>query len=292
MRTINIVGANGVIGSYIYKRLLKAYGSVYGTYCNNLPIDINDSGNNIFLDITNRELLEKVFLSFDGSLVILLSSLKDVKKCEADYENACKINTWPIRQIIDLIKVNKLDIKLVYFSSDYVFEGTKGHYGPFDPLYPKTNYGRTKALAEQYLRESDLDYKIIRTSAVMGPRAPFYTWLLNAINNEDQIELFNNVYFTPTPINFLYDVILNIVGNYEKISDTILHIVGEKRLSRFEFAEKINSLFTKKARLIPIEKDLSIDTFQYDLSMIQSLYVKNLQNKTLFEYLKELATHS
>jgi dTDP-4-dehydrorhamnose reductase len=284
-----IVGSNGVIGSYLYRKLTGKYPSVCGSYCNNPPIDTGNSGNSIFLDITSRESLEKNFINFDGSVVLFLSALKDVRKCEENYENAYKYNTWPVRQIIDIITIHRLDIKFIYFSSDYVFEGTKGNYSPFDPLCPKTNYGRTKALSEQYLRDSCLNFKIIRTSAVMGRGSPFYTWLLNAIGNEERIEVFNNVYFTPTPINFLYEMVVNVMENYENIPDTVLHIVGEQRLSRFEFSKKMNNILNKKARLIPIEKDLSGDTFQHDLSMAQSLYVKNLQDKALFDYLKELA---
>jgi dTDP-4-dehydrorhamnose reductase len=232
--------------------------------------------------------LEKAFLKFDGSTVLFLSSLKDVKKCEENYENAFKINTWSIAQTIDIIKTNKLDIRLIYFSSDYVFEGTKGNYCPLDSLNPKTNYGRTKALAEQHLQDSGLNFKIIRTSAVMGPRAPFYTWLLNAINNEDRIEVFNNVYFTPTPINFLYDMIVEVIEHYDDVVDNLLHIVGERRLSRLAFAEIVNTFFVKKAKLIPVEKDLSHDTFQPDLSMLQSNIIKNMQHRAFLDYMREL----
>lgn len=280
---VNIIGVNSVIGSNLYRHLMPSC-MVNGTYFNTKLEPCN-----LFLDITNRASLMEVLPRFDCSIVILLSAIKDVKKCEENYEFAYRMNTKPVQDIIEIIQEKGLDIRFIYFSSDYVFEGSTGNYRHDSPLNPKTNYGRTKAAAERLLNTSKIDYKIIRTSAIMGPRAPFFSWLVEAIKKGEGIRLFKNVYFTPTPINFLSGVMEKVINDYYTDSlsvPAILHIVGEQRLSRFEFGTAMYDILQGTGRLIPEEKDLSGDIFQHDLSMEQSSYVKKLPNKSLFEYLK------
>ncbi|MCL1814837.1 MAG: sugar nucleotide-binding protein [Treponema sp.] len=282
---VNIIGVEGFIGSYLYKDL-QASCIINGTYFNHKTETAN-----LYLDITKHDILQDVLSQFDDSIVILLSASKDVKKCEESYEFAYQINTQPVQSIIEIIEKNRLDIKFIFFSSDYVFEGTTGYYSVDSSLNPKTNYGRTKAAAEGLLKSSKIDFRIVRTSAVMGYGSPFFTWLTNAIKEGEDIELFDNVFFTPTPINFLSEIIMNVIADYNDSPlsvPSILHIVGECRLSRFEFAQSIASILQKNGHLLPIEKNLSIDTFQHDLSMEQSIYVKKLQKKCFHEYLELL----
>lgn len=280
---VNIIGVNSVIGSYLYSALQTTC-TINGTYFNHKI----ETGN-IYLDITNYENLLDVLSQFDGSIVILLSACKDVKKCEENYDLSYRLNTQPVKDIVEIIEKNRYNIKFIFFSSDYVFEGTTGNYAPESLLNPKTNYGRTKAAAENLLMHSKIDNIIIRTSSVMGPRALFFTWLIKAIKNGEDIELFSNIYFSPTPINFLSEIMIKVINDYYYTPlnvPSIMHIVGERRLSRFELAREIYFILKGNGRLIPVIKDLANDTFQKDLSMKQSEYVKNIQNKIFIEYIK------
>jgi dTDP-4-dehydrorhamnose reductase len=279
---VNIIGGNSIIGSFLYGQL-KKYFIINGTYFNHQSEQCK-----FYLDITDRNSIEKTLPFFDDSTVIFLSALKNIKACEENYELAYKLNTIPIKYIIEIIQEQKLNIKLLFFSTDYVFEGNTGYYAPHSPINPKTNYGKTKAAAEQLLANSSLEFKIVRTSAVIGLQSPFFLWLKNAIEDEIEISLYNNVYFTPTPINFLSDMIINVIKNYKNVSDRILHIVGEQRFSRYEFAEKINHLLKGNGKFVSVEKDLSDSTFQYDLSLVQSSCIKDMQKKGVTIYLTEL----
>jgi dTDP-4-dehydrorhamnose reductase len=198
----------------------------------------------------------------------------------------------PVEYVVDIIESNKLHTKLIFMSSDYVFDGSKGNYKDDDIPNPNTNYGITKFLAEQLLLQSKISHKIVRSSAVVGKGGTFYNWIIEQFNN-CQVELFSNVYFTPTPASFLCEVLYRLIIDFDSIDKNILHIVGEKKMSRYEFGVMVyefykNKLNMKKnVKLVPKELQLEHTFFRRDLSMIQSTFVRRYQNRKFEDYIKE-----
>lgn len=283
---INIIGIDGFIGGHLFRHLrsINAF-AVNGTYFDR---QIDDA--NLYLDITDKSNLEDILKQFDHCTLILLSASKDVKKCEQDGAFAHRINTQPIKDIIDIITAFNLDIRFIFFSSDYVFDGQKGNYEPTSMLNPRTNYGKTKRDAEVLLSNSSISYKIIRTSAVMGIGSVFFDWLRDALMQNKDLELYTDVYFTPTPINFLCEVMAAVLVSYDEIHDMIIHIVGGSRFSRYQLAQLVQSLLPEHhARIVPAEcaNNASL-LFQRDLSMLQSDCVRKLQTQPFETYLKDL----
>jgi dTDP-4-dehydrorhamnose reductase len=117
----------------------------------------------------------------------------------------------------------------------------------------------------------------------MGKGGTFFDWLLSSLQREDSLEMFNDIYFSPTPINLLIENIIYII---DKHLYGIFNICGSDRLSRFEFASIVKTLGNEfRASLVPSIGTNKMQVFQKDLSMVQSTIVLN--NQTLFEYLKE-----
>ena len=224
--------------------------------------------------------------------ILLLAGSKDVKKCEQDYSFAYQLNTLPIESIINIIKQRNLNTKPIFFSTDYVFDGEEGNYTTKDIPNPITNYGKTKLLAERVLFESNIDFKIIRTGAVMGKNGIFFDWLIRALNTENDVSIFENVFFSPTPIQLLNEMVCALILNYEKIPEKLLHIVGDQRLNRYQFAMMISRLVeTKCANLVPENANLEQSLFHKDLSLNQSDFVRERQTKSLDEYLENEVYH-
>jgi dTDP-4-dehydrorhamnose reductase len=97
------------------------------------------------------------------------------------------------------------------------------------------------------------------------------------------IELFADIFFTPTPIELLNENVLNII---EQNIFGIFHICGNQRLSRYEFAiviKNFNSVF--KATLIPSSGHENMHIFQTDLSLFPSKIC--IQKQSLEDYLRE-----
>jgi dTDP-4-dehydrorhamnose reductase len=282
MIKVGIIGSSGFIGKrlYYYMQNYKADFQIYGTYCRN-PF----SDEAIRLDVTNREELKTFLLSKDLDIIVWLAALKDVKKCEQDYNLAYRINTQPIVDVIDLKIKHNLKTKIIYMSSDYVFDGERGGYKDTDLPLPKTNYGKTKLMCEKSLMDFDQDYLIIRSSAAMGKGGVFFDWLIKSLQQEIELEVYSNIYFTPTPVKMLCEGIFYLIKNYK--DRKIYHICGPKRMSRYEFAKFIKELMPETScKIKPVELE-STNIFQKDLSIIQSDVCKFFITKTFEGYIIE-----
>lgn len=281
---VMIVGASSFIGSHLYSYLKTKLSDRYivkGTY----------NTRQIFrelehLDITNKKAVEKFLLFYRPDYILWVAGLKDIKKCEADFELAYAINTRSVKDLISVVEAHDLPSRIIHFSSDYVFDGESGNFSETDKPNPKNNYGQTNFLAEKALLASLIDYKIVRPSAVMGRRGVFFDWLVESIINGVELSMFDNIYFTPTPISLLNEMILHVLNKYEEIPQKIIHIVGEERLTRYQFAKKIATMLQKERAKIKSEvADFKNVPFLKDLSLVQSGIVKKCQSMSFDNYL-------
>jgi dTDP-4-dehydrorhamnose reductase len=274
-----IVGASSFIGFRFFRYLKeKKIYDVVGTYFKNKKDE-----SFLKCDITNSKDVENVLKAVEPDVLLWLAGSKNLKECEASISFALSINTNPVLKCVDYLKKSNRKIHFIFFSTDYVFDGEKGNFTVTDMPNPKTNYGLSNLLAEKCITHSKINYSIIRTSAVMGKGGTFFDWLVDRLKRNEQVEMFSDIYFTPTLINFLIENIINIINN--NLYGTF-HICGSERLSRYELALILKSTSDKfKAQVVPANGTNNMKYFQKDLSMVQSKIVIN--NKTLKEYLKE-----
>ena len=281
---VMIVGASSFIGSHLYSYLKTKLSDRYiveGTY----------NTRQIFrelehLDITDKKAVERFLLFYRPDYILWVAGLKDIKKCEADFELAYAINTRSVKNLISVIETHSLPSRIIHFSSDYVFDGESGNFSETDQPNPKNNYGQTNFLAEKALLASLIDYKIVRPSAVMGRRGVFFDWLVGSILDGVELSMFDNIYFTPTPISLLNEMILHVLNKYNEISQKIIHIVGEEKLTRYQFAKKIAAMLKKeKAKIKSEVADFKNVPFLKDLSLAQSEIVKKCQSMSFDDYL-------
>ena len=267
-----IVGASSFIGFHLFQRLKKIYNCV-GTYFTN-----KRSEELIHLNILSKDELEKILLTHKPDIVLWIAGLKDVKLCEQDEKYAYSINTQPIIDYVSILDKQKF----IFISTNYVFDGVAGNYRDCDQPSPLTVYGKTIYLAEQTLLESTINYNIIRTSAVIGEGSIFYDWLKASLRNNSRISMFDS-YFTPTPIQLLIDGINFLIN--KDLYKNIIHICGELKITRYDFARTIQQLMNNnKTEIIRVKTNNSFT--QNDLSLIQSKLCSSFQTLTSLEYIQ------
>ncbi len=286
---LSIIGASGFIGSYLYPYLANSIQNQYHILGTKAPFE--NKADLEALDITDEKQIVDYLIHYQPEFIILLAGLKDVQQCNLDYNLAYQLNVRPLEIIISTVENNRLPSKVVFFSSDYVFDGQKGQYKDSEIPNPGTNYGKTKWIAENRLKKSMIDYKIIRSAAVIGQESVFFKWLKSGLKSGKKLELFGNVFFSPTPIAFLSEIITVLILSYDQYKASIMHIVGEERLSRYDFALIVKNMLKSDSEVINVDADLSNSTFQHDLSMVQSEFLKQIQKKSFNEYLKEEVIH-
>ena len=284
-KRILIIGASGFLGHAIFRYLqqnLSQHYEVFGTYCSSSSAPPLEK-----LDITSYGELERYLIITSPDFILLAAGNKNVQECEADYSRAYILNTQPVESIISIISRHKLPSRLLFFSTDYVFNGKTGQYHDTDLPCPSTNYGKTKYLAEQALLNSAIDFKIIRTAAVMGRGGIFFDWLIDKLCNEKDVSMYDNVFFSPTPITFLAGMIARCVADYDHIPKKVLHIVGEPRFNRYQFAILVKNILHSDVQIHADKNQDKSTLFQHDLSMVPSDIINTWREKNFENYLKD-----
>ncbi|OGK11496.1 hypothetical protein A2768_00025 [Candidatus Roizmanbacteria bacterium RIFCSPHIGHO2_01_FULL_37_16] len=280
--SIAIIGASGFIGSSLFNFLNKqnSLSQIFGTYY------LNKKNNKLTkLDAYSENNLKSFMIDKLPAFIIFASGLKNVDICEKKPRLALLNNVLPIILLTKLITRLKLNTKLLFISSDYVFSGNRGKYRENDLRNPTTFYGYTKKLAEEILENSQVDFKILRTSSVVGKKSKFVQWFLTQ-TKINSFSLYSNVYSSPTPIQLLNEGIFYLIQNYENISGDRLHLCGNYRMSRYKLGLKLLEVFKKKVKIRP-DKVVNFNKIltPKDLSMMPSLFMNKVQKFTWEKYL-------
>ena len=205
MKNIFITGISGMLGSNIAYLLRDQY-NVYGVDLSEIKMDrVNSYKGSIFdLDIVREHLVKN---SMD--VFVHCAALVNVDECEQCPDYAHSVNYEITKQLADLCA--ELNIKFVFISTDAVFNGQKKDYlyKEEDPTDPISVYGKTKELAEKSVlaHEGNL---VLRTN-IYGynyqNKNSFGEWVVSALQNGDQLNMFYDIYFSPILVNELTEVL-------------------------------------------------------------------------------------
>jgi UDP-4-amino-4,6-dideoxy-N-acetyl-beta-L-altrosamine transaminase/dTDP-4-dehydrorhamnose reductase len=211
-------------------------------------------------------------------LVIHTAGLTSVERCEQEPELAQKVNVDLAENIA--IACNELNIKLVHISTDHLFSGINRMLFEDSSIEPVNNYAKTKGQGELKVQEVCKNALIIRTNFFgwgAKYRQSFSDFILNKLRSNKPVNLFKDVFFTP----ILIEELVRIVGQLVDIdANGIFNIVGEDRLSKFDFGIKIANCFKLDPTLI---NGVNISD---QLSLIKRPRDMSLSNKKLYETIK------
>jgi dTDP-4-dehydrorhamnose reductase len=245
---ILITGASGLSGSKIAELAIKQGHLVYSGFNEHEPA----FGNPVKLDITNKGVVDKTLEHLKPGVVIHAAALTDIDKCETNKELAWKIN---YEGTLNIAKAtNKTESFLIYFSTDYIFDGEKGLYREEDPPNPINHYGYTKLKGEEVVKEygGDGEWTICRPSVIYGTRPAtgkvnFALWVLEKLRKGDEIKVLTDQYISPTLNTNLANMILEVA---ERKLCGVYHLAGASRISRFKFAQMLADILGLNKNLI------------------------------------------
>jgi dTDP-4-dehydrorhamnose reductase len=237
---ILILGHKGMLGSDLFLRLF-AFHEVTGK-------DIED------LDIASADACEGVISETEPDVVINAAAYTDVDGCETNREKCFSVNAEGVKNIT-LACVDR-GIKVVHFSTDYVFDGKKGtSYVEDDTCNPVNVYGQSKLAGEQYLQQFSNDFLLIRSAWLYGKNGKnFVKTIVDKARISKQLEVVDDQIGSPT---FSWDlagaVQLLIEGKY---SGTF-HVTNRGKCSWYEFAKRIlKSACIDDVTVKPIKSDV------------------------------------
>ncbi|HAZ10466.1 MAG TPA: hypothetical protein DCY56_05100 [Candidatus Omnitrophica bacterium] len=241
-----IIGASGVLGSRLYNDAIKNKWNVLGTYCS------HECEGLFYLDVRDKASLEKVFNFFRPETVVMAGGITDVDLCTLKPKLAMDVN---IKGTMNLVKKTKeYDARLVYVSTDYVFDGENGPYKENDKPNPINMYGRTKLEAENIIKSKLKDCLIVRTAQLYGvaerssaQNSNFTLKIIHNMKSGKNVYAADDLYSTPTYAGSLSEIIIKLI---EKKAKGVYHGAGAEFLNRYDYVNKIADIFGLDKRLI------------------------------------------
>ncbi len=222
-----LVTGSGLLGSEVVKVLRRDH-EVTGTY-NSKPKE-----GMVRLDVTDRESTFKTIARLRPDVIVHTAAMTNVDYCEDHPEEAMAANAHGTKNVVDA--AFKTNSKVVYVSTDYVFDGARGMYREDDAVSPISVYALTKLLGEYYAKDLP-GHVIARTSVVYGnARQNFVSWVRDSLQRGIEVNIFTDQYASPTLALDCAGAISALLRN--DVSG-IFHTAGSERISRYEFARKI-----------------------------------------------------
>jgi CDP-4-dehydro-6-deoxyglucose reductase, E1 len=246
-----VVGASGLIGGALARALSSAGEEVFGTYFSRVSRDAT-----IQLDVRDSEAVAKCVESSTPRVILLAVG-------GADDGKAGELTTLHVtgtRNVADA--ADRVGARIVYLSSDDVFDGTKGPYAEHDPPRPLSVLGRAKVEAERLLRMASPRHLIVRSADVFGwdrESDNFAMLVWDRLQTGHVLEAAGNERITPTLVGYLAEAAVRLIQAGES---GVLNVVGGDTTTPAEFARRVARALGLDASLVRERADATSDTSQ------------------------------
>lgn len=253
MKTVMFTGATGLLGRYFFKSPQASY-KLIGTYNKNSNI----KRKNFFkLEIANKNEVLSLFEKINPDIVIHAASLGNIDYCETHKQEAQEVNIKGTENVIYACK--KIGAKIIFTSSNAVYDGEKPPYSENSPINPLDVYGKTKAEAEELIRKSGVPFVILRLMTMygwpeVGGRSNPAVWVIEELRNKRKINVVSDIYNNHLYAGQAAEVIWKLI-KYNKKNEAY-NVSGGECASRFEFALTVADIFNLDTSLIqPVTSD-------------------------------------
>lgn len=238
LKKVLLIGASGLLGSALKEEL------------ENLKYNVL-TPTHTELDITKDFMLDQYFIKNKPDIVINCAAYTNVNKAETESRLCNLINVIGTNNIVNACKIT--GSKLVYLSTEYVFDGKKqSPYVPNDETNPLNVYGYTKMLGENIVKDLEEHY-IIRTSWLYDNYGNgFPQKIINLANSHKEITVVNDQIGSPTYVKDLAKGITKIIStnNYG-----IYHLTNKGYCSFYDLANKVKELQNLDLTITPISSE-------------------------------------
>src|SRR5215831_6757708 len=155
-----VIGASGLAGQSLVRTIRDRGQNVVGTYASRPRDGLR------LLDFTNAGQISECFSALRPKTIYLAAALTHVDYCEEHPEEAQRRNLDGPKLIAQ--EAARLGAKLIFYSTEYVFDGKNGPYDEEARPEPLSVYGKIKLAAEEAIRDLCADALIIRTTVLYG----------------------------------------------------------------------------------------------------------------------------
>lgn len=266
---IVIFGKNGQVGSNLVRLFAKESDFEIRSYSSKEADFSNLSALKNFLDN----------LAPKPDFIINAAAYTNVDKAEEEKELADIINHQAVAIIAKYCAKNR--VKLIHYSTDYVFDGSGNE--PFTEdntknLHPLNHYGKTKLLGEQAIINSGCNYLILRISWVYddNPNSRNFVNTITRLAKEREVlSIVDDQIGSPTSAASVAEstikIVRKLVNSEMQILKMICHLNNKKYISWYEFALEIIDSLKKGGESLKVKEIRPIKSSEYQTKAIRPL---------------------
>jgi dTDP-4-dehydrorhamnose reductase len=229
-----IIGATGFVGS----RLGLAAAADFDVWRGSR----HPSGRagDVAIDVTNEANVRAEFAAVRPQFVVHLAALSDIDRCEREPDAAWAMNVSGTIHVANACA--GCGARLLYTSTDAVFDGTRGLYREDDPPTPPNVYGRTKAEAEREIAQRVPAALVVRLSLVLGTSAlaggnSYLEKVMGNLRAGNPIISPTYEFRNPLDVHTLCTILLELLPKQDAAG--IVHAGATDKISRFDLARAI-----------------------------------------------------
>jgi dTDP-4-dehydrorhamnose reductase len=246
---ILITGSNGLLGQKLLRTLTTDLHDVYGIDLAPEPFAPEFKLNYTQQNLTSRHETAETIKKIAPEVIIHAAAMTGVDQCETERELCWRTNVEATENIVN--GATKVGARVVYISTDYVFDGKHGPYREEDTPNPVGYYGKSKLAGENVVRGMGDGWTVLRTIVLyghgVGIKSSFITWLLGELRAGRPVKVVNDQWGNSTLAD---DLAAGIDRLLFLSKQGLYHIGGSGFMTRFEFAQRTARFFGLDENLI------------------------------------------
>lgn len=279
MKKILIIGAAGQLAFDLIEVLKRNYEII--------PATRND------FDVVDSSGAEKFIKNHKPNIVINAAAYHKTEECELNPEKSFQVNAIGAYNVAKA--ASDINARIIFFSTDYVFDGSKKFFTESDAPRPLNIWGASRLAGEILVRIANPNHYIIRTSWLFGVHRSskghnFVSLMLEKAGTGSPIKVVNDQFGSPTFARDLAGKVLELIEHNAPYG--IYHITNSGSCSWHGFAKEIFKLTNSRVDLVAINsKDSSSRIKRPQYSVLESENLKKAGIKELRSWNEALAAY-